>query len=87
MNAGTTPLRSGKPLSPLSSTLSFGEGFGARPGLKNQPSVASSLSSNRSSYKAYDRNDALDPAYLVSPGAEHGPSPTYSQHRSRGGRM
>lgn len=87
MNAGSTPLRSGKPLSPLSSTLSLGDGLSAQTKLKKQPSVANSLSSNRSSYKAYDPNEALDPAYLASPTAEYGPSSSHSQHRSRSGRM
>jgi hypothetical protein len=87
MNAGSTPLHPGKPLSPLSSTLTLGDGLGARPRLKKQSSVASSLSSNRSSYKAYDPKEALDAAYLASPAREYGPSPTYSQHRSRSGRM
>lgn len=87
MNAGSTPLRSGGALSPLSTTLSLGDGLTARRGLKKQASVASSLSSNRSSYKAYDPNEALDPAYLASPGGEYGPSPTYPQRGSRSGRM
>jgi len=86
MNAGSTPLRSGKPLSPLSTTLSLGDGLAARPRLRKQPSAASSLSSNRSSYKAYDPNEALDPAYLASSSAEYGPSQTYAQHGLRGGR-
>jgi len=87
MNAGLTPLRPGKPLSPLSSTLSLGDGLSVPPRLRKQPSVASSLSSNRSSYKAYDPNETLDPAYLASPAREYGPSPTYSQHRPRSGRV
>ena len=86
MNAGLTPLRSGKPLSPLSSTLSLGGGLTAQSRLKRQPSVADSISSNRSSYKAYDPKESLDPAYLASPAREYVPSPTYSQHRSRSGR-
>lgn len=86
MNAGSTTLRSGKPLSPLSTTLSLGDGLAARPRLRKQPSAASSLSSNRSSYKAYDPNEALDPAYLASSSAEYGPSQTYAQHGLRGGR-
>ena len=87
MNAGLTPLHTGKPLSPLSSTLSLGGGLTAQPMLKKQPSVASSLSSNRSSYKAFDPKEALDPAFLASPAREYGQSPTYPQHRSRSGRM
>ena len=87
MNAGSTPLRSGKPLSPLSSTLSLGDGLAAQTRLTRQPSVANSLSSNRTSYKAYDPSEALDPAYLASPAAEYGPSLSNSQHRSRSGRM
>lgn len=85
MNAGSTPLRSGKALSPLSTTLSLGGGLTTQPRLKSQPSSTNSLSSNQSSsYKMYDPNDALDPAYLASPG----PSPSsYSQHRPRSGRM
>ena len=86
MNAGLTPLHPGKPLSPLSSTMSLGDGLSVQPRLKKQPSVASSLSSNRSSYKPFDPKDALDPAYLASPAKEYGPSPTFSQHRSRSGR-
>lgn len=86
MNAGSTPLRSGKPLSPLSTALSLGDGLTAHPRLRKQSSVASSLSSNRTSYKAYDPNEALDPAYLASSTAEYGPSPTHAQHRSRSGR-
>lgn len=86
MNMGSAPLRSGKALSPLSTTLSLGDGLTAQPRLKKQASVASSLSSNRSAYKAYDPNDALDPAYLASPGAEYEPSSSYTQHRSRSGR-
>jgi hypothetical protein len=87
MNAGSTPLRTGKPLSPLSTILSLGDGLAVAPTLRRQPSVASSLSSNRSSYKAYDPNEALDPAYLASQSAEYVVSPTYAQHRSRSGRM
>ena len=87
MNAGLTPLRTGNPLSPLSTTLSLGDGLSVHPRLKKQPSVASSLSSNRSSYKAYDRNEALDPAYLASPAREYTHSPTYLQHRSSSGRV
>lgn len=86
LNAGSTPLRSGKPLSPLSTTLSLGDGLTTRPRLRKKSSAASSISSNRSSYKAYDPNEALDPAYLASASAEYGPSPTYGQHRSRSGR-
>jgi len=86
MNIGSTPLRSGKPLSPFSSPLSLGDGLGAQTGLKRQPSVANSLSSNISSYKAYDPDEALDPAYLASPAAEYGPSSSNPQHR-RSGRM
>lgn len=87
MNTGLTPLHPGKPLSPLSTTLSFGDRLTVRPRLRKQSSVASSLSSNRSSYKAYDEKEYLDPAYLVSPAGESGRSPTYSQHGSRGGRV
>lgn len=83
MNAGSTPQRLGKPLSPLSSVLPLGDGSGAQTMLR-QPSVAGSLSSN---YKPYDPNEALDPAYLASPAAEYGPSPSTSQHRLRSGRM
>lgn len=86
MNAGSTPLRSGKALSPLSTTLSLGDGLTAQPRLRKQPSAASTLSSNRNSFKAYDPSEALDPAYLASSSAEYGPSPTYAQHRSRSGR-
>ena len=86
MNAGSTPLRSGKPLSPLSTTISLGGGLAAQPTLKRQPSAAGSLSSNRSSYKAYDPDEALDAAYLASSSAEYGPSASYTQHRSRSGR-
>lgn len=86
MNAGSTPLRSGKPLSPLSTTLTLGDPLAAPPTLRKQSSVASSLSSNRSSYKPYDPNEALDPAYLASSSADYGISPTYAQHRSRSGR-
>lgn len=84
MNAGSTPLRPGNALSPLSATLSFGDGTTAQPKLKRQPSTANSLSSNRSSYKAYDPNEDLDPAYLAT---GYGPSSSYSQHRPRSGRM
>jgi len=87
MNAGLTPLHPGKPLSPLSSTLTLGDGLNVHPRLKKQPSVASSLSSNRSSYKPFDPKEALDPAYLASPAREYGQSPTYSQYRSRSGRV
>lgn len=88
MNAGSTPLHSGKPLSPLSTTLSVGDGLTAQPRLRKQPSAASSLSSNRSSFKAYDPKESLDPAYLASPAREYAPSPTYySQHRSKSERM
>lgn len=88
MNAGSTPLRSsGKALSPLSTTLSLGGGLTTQPRLKRQPSSAGSLSSNRSSYKAFDPNEALDPAYLATAAAEYGPSSSYSQHRPRSGRM
>lgn len=86
MNAGSTPLRSGKPLSPLSSALSLGDGLAAQPRLRKQSSAASSLSSNRSSYKAYDPSEALDPAFLASSSAEYRPSPAHIQHRSRSGR-
>ena len=86
MNAGLTPY-SGKPLSPLPSSLSLGDGLTAQPGLKKRPSVASSLSSDRSLYKPYDSKESLDAAYLASPPREYGTSPTYVQHRSRSGRM
>lgn len=87
MNAGSTPLRSGKPLSPLSTTLSLGEGLTVPSPLRRQPS-ASSLSSNRSSYKAYDPSEALDPAYLASAtaSADYRSSQTYGKPRSRSGR-
>lgn len=84
MNAGSIPLRPGKPLSPLSTTLSLGDGLVAQPTLGRQPS-ATSLSSNHTSYKAFDPSEELDPAYLASSSAEYRPSP-YVQHRSRVGR-
>ena len=87
MNAGSTPQRLGKPLSPLSSVPPLGDGSGAQTMLRRQPSAAGSLSSNRSAYKAYDPNESLDPAYLASPAAEYGPSPSSSQHRLRSGRI
>src|ERR1700753_2982641 len=46
MNAGSTPLRTGTSLSPLSTTipLSLGGGLATQPTLKRQPSAAESLS-------------------------------------------
>lgn len=85
MNAGSTPIHPGNPLSPLPTSLSLGDGLTAQPRLRKQSSTTSSLSS-RTSYKPYDPSEALDPAYLASSSAEPGPSPTYAQHRSRSGR-
>jgi len=85
MNMGSAPLRSGNALSPLSATLSLGDGLTAQSRLRRQPSVASSVSSSRSAYKTFDPNEMLDPAYLASGVAEYEPSSSYTQHRLRSG--